>query len=1133
MAVYDKNHEEEGNTLTRADEDELRRVTVIGPEEEKQMENNAVHNSGSADEDERNGLDKLDDSDSTSKKKGSSNEKDGDNSGSNEKDLFTGKGKSSKSLGSNLLNKRNGIMLGVTGGIVSLVVALFIALPTILITTLRDIIMNKMSGLQTSQQVRYRRANMARVTDAFSREGRMGSRIIAEMEADGYRFSFGDSADRNRITGITLPGGDQSIPNFRNSDAMGAHMSDYMDVKHPLRTARWKTKRMDAFYNRYGVERTFIAGLEGDPERAVNKAIAEEVLDDDTRFDDIIRSDAPEGETDAQAEERAARTTAGSQAGEELNNLGDIADELKAEGTPIRELNADRLLISSLDEIGIGAGENVLELAERTAQGSVGTRIWGGVTGVLNPTDLADKICIIKNRLQTATTAARNYRALGLMKYAMVFIKAGDDVRAGSARSSFMSEVMGRTTKLDSNGNPIGASPGMAYALKGKFSRSKNDTFKSSYGVDGKKTGTWGGVQQATNVPGLNATSCGVIQNPVFQIGSGIAFLVVGFFSGGSSAAVATGAKETARVSMSAVIRRGVESAMTRAFFKQAAKSLALTAAIEISFEGIMILMQMNVEKTMKLAFTGQEVGGNLGDILTAGGGTANKQRSLQAGMVPATPTQYAAAEIDYIAWKKEEMSKQSLYARVFDYSNTDSLAFNYGAPLVFSIPTDMEGLSQRSQGLASSISQVLSFKPFINMFSSVLGNKTYAQDADQISYDTYITEGDNSGVELATDHAGNLLPIMRSDIKAIDPEININELIASGDIDATTLEPLSPAFTGHVDNCVSAIDIISKIEFENDTSDPAKDCLAGNPQTVKFKAHLAFLDMVDGVEAEFIPEEILPAGVNGETPSGSGNTGQTIANFTGPVIPCEGQPRTIQRSGDRAIWDGITPTGVIGVNSAGQNIDVYVRDACAGQSSVRTVVIGASIHGSENGGQVVAQELLFNKDLPPDVRIIAIPEINKAGVTGQSPRPRFNANGVNLNRNFDYRWEDATPSSLDTGNWRGSSPASEPETQAVQTFLTNLGRSNLAISYHDNINWVAPSGPNSATSRPMSVRYGQLADHPTIPNNQGFGFFESWYANATGTPALLVELSTDSSAAYLSRHADAVVGLLEEGLVR
>lgn len=1124
MPVYD-----DQKTSTRADDDELRRITGIDPAEEKKMEENAIHDGSTSAASEASDVKKLE-KDNKKPKTETTDEAD--------KDLFTGKGKKSISLKGRLLNRKSGILLGVSGGVIGVVFALFVSLPNILITTLRDLLVSRLSSIQTSQQLRYRRTKLARVSDAFSREGRMGSRIIAEMEADGYRFTFGDAADRNRITGITLPGGRQSIPNI--GDALGAHINDYMEVRHPLRTARWKTKRMEAFYGRYKVSRVSVvtnAVLEvaDDPQRAVNKAIANEVLDPDASWDDSLRVGAADSETEQQAADRNTRQAAVDALNEDLDDFEGIADELKANGTPLADLDISDELRESITEIDTGAGPNVLQYAERAAQGSVGSRIWGGFRSLANPTEILDKICTVKRRLRNGQTAARSTRALALMKYAFVFIAAGDSVRRGDARSQLISEVMGRTTKLDSYGNPIGASPGFAYALKGTFSKTRNDAHKAGYALDGKTTGVWKGVQDATDIPGTSLGQCSVIQNVVFQVVTGVVSAVVGFFTGGGSAAITQGTVAGVRLAIREVIQDAISNIFTRAFIRRTVTSLAITAAIEISFEGIMQLVQMYVEKSMKLSATGQEVGGTLGNFITAGAGTANKQRSLQAGFVPATAEQYAQAETDYIAWKKEEMSKQSLYARLFDTSNTDSLAFQYTAQFALAAPMTTEALGQRAQLAASSIADALTLKPLFGAMSRLVGGKAYAQTDDEISFDTYTTEGDNAGVDLAVDYAGNLLPVLRQDITAIDPQENIGVLVASGDIDATTLEPSSSAFTNHIINCVEALDIISQIEFENNPDDPAKDCLAQNPLTVRFKAHLAYLDMVDGLEAEFLPDDIANGTFDaGAGQAGQGNTGQTIANFTGPVIPCQGQTRAIQRIGDRASWDGITPTGSIGRNSANQDINVFVRDACAGQTNVRTVVIGASIHGSENGGQVIAQDLLFNKQLPPDVRIIAIPEINKAGLTGQSPAPRFNANGVNLNRNFDYRWESATASSVDTTpNYKGTSAASEPETQAIQAFLTNLGRSSLVISYHDNINWVAPSGPNSSVSRPMAVRYAALANHPLLNNNQGFGFFESWYAATTGTPALLVELSSDSSAPYLTRHADALVGIIEEGLVQ
>lgn len=269
---------------------------------------------------------------------------------------------------------------------------------------------------------------------------------------------------------------------------------------------------------------------------------------------------------------------------------------------------------------------------------------------------------------------------------------------------------------------------------------------------------------------------------------------------------------------------------------------------------------------------------------------------------------------------------------------------------------------------------------------------------------------------------------------------------------------------------------------------------------------------------------------------TGSGVAGGNLGQFTqtGSVIPCQGQPHQLTRQGVGVNWSDLPPTGNIGQNSAGQNIDIYIRDACAGQTNVRTVVVGATIHASgEAGGQVVAHELLYNKQLPPDVRIIVIPVINGAGFTGQSPAGRVNKNGVNLNRNFDYDWANAKQGDADKiyPNFKGSSPASEPETQAIQNYLLSLGKTSLVLSYHSNLDIVYYSGPDKSLSTNMARKYAAVTGQ-TTNGNTGAGFFEAWYNAKTGTPALLVEASSERSFEYFDKHADAVVTILNDGSV-
>lgn len=273
--------------------------------------------------------------------------------------------------------------------------------------------------------------------------------------------------------------------------------------------------------------------------------------------------------------------------------------------------------------------------------------------------------------------------------------------------------------------------------------------------------------------------------------------------------------------------------------------------------------------------------------------------------------------------------------------------------------------------------------------------------------------------------------------------------------------------------------------------------------------------------------------------------TSSGLEGLDGPIIPCEGQHRDVKRDGYGVDWSGITPTGVIGKSASGQDINVYVRDACPGQTNIRTVVIAATIHaGGESGGQVVAHELLFNEQLPQDVRIVAIPIINQDGFTGNSSYGRVNKNGVNLNRNFDYCWVNAKPSEVDTqqdpdlNSYKGTSEASEPETQAVQKFLLGLGRSSALFSYHSDLNYASPSGPHKGVSSVIAKRYQAIGRSTSLlkdigySTNTGCGFLDAWYNNATETPALLIEMSDNHDTDYLVEHADVVAQLINEGVI-
>lgn len=261
------------------------------------------------------------------------------------------------------------------------------------------------------------------------------------------------------------------------------------------------------------------------------------------------------------------------------------------------------------------------------------------------------------------------------------------------------------------------------------------------------------------------------------------------------------------------------------------------------------------------------------------------------------------------------------------------------------------------------------------------------------------------------------------------------------------------------------------------------------------------------------------------------------VPGLNGYAVPCTGQPAQVIRrnegsNGPSAVWTGIQDSGTIGNNSAGQPIKVYIREACD-TTNVKTIVILGSIHGSENGGQFVAHELLFNAQLPPNVRIIAIPELLPE--SSIAARNRRNANGVDLNRNFDYRWSQSGDSDEVTPGgtfYRGTAPNSEPETVAIMNFLQALGNVSLLLTYHDNLNYVAPVGTTpfalANAYAAASGMHGQCAENPSNNNcamktvNQS-GSLDGWYHHTTGHPTILVEMASDQTPAAINRHIDAI----------
>ena len=128
----------------------------------------------------------------------------------------------------------------------------------------------------------------------------------------------------------------------------------------------------------------------------------------------------------------------------------------------------------------------------------------------------------------------------------------------------------------------------------------------------------------------------------------------------------------------------------------------------------------------------------------------------------------------------------------------------------------------------------------------------------------------------------------------------------------------------------------------------------------------------------------------------------------------------------------------------------------------------------------------------------------------GQAAQDRHNANQVDLNRNFPYKW--GADRRAGDGQYAGTGPASEPETQAMVNFIAQL-RPDIAIWYHQDLYVISPAEGREGRIR---ARYAELTGLPMggISGGTYTGIAATWARRelaADDSVAFIVELGADA----------------------
>jgi hypothetical protein len=181
-----------------------------------------------------------------------------------------------------------------------------------------------------------------------------------------------------------------------------------------------------------------------------------------------------------------------------------------------------------------------------------------------------------------------------------------------------------------------------------------------------------------------------------------------------------------------------------------------------------------------------------------------------------------------------------------------------------------------------------------------------------------------------------------------------------------------------------------------------------------------------------------------------------------------------------------------------------------------KTIVLVGGIHGGFEANTVVLSEMLVGHlranpdDVLPGIRLVIIPAANPDGLLrGSDIEGRFNAHGVDLNRNWGCEWsKTATLHDMEVNP--GPRPFSEPETLALRSYFLSE-EPDAVLFYHSAAGGVFVGDCGGDLEADW---LGELIEASTGYTFSTFDYYEvsgdaaDWLAER-GIPAAIIELST------------------------
>lgn len=193
------------------------------------------------------------------------------------------------------------------------------------------------------------------------------------------------------------------------------------------------------------------------------------------------------------------------------------------------------------------------------------------------------------------------------------------------------------------------------------------------------------------------------------------------------------------------------------------------------------------------------------------------------------------------------------------------------------------------------------------------------------------------------------------------------------------------------------------------------------------------------------------------------------VPPFTVPATDGTGEinAATIISAGLYSLYDALVATYPDYITreflgkDASDTLPIY-KYIFAPKNYTKTIIVGAGIHGVGDNGdpkdnpialyyamKTICENWQNDRklaDLRWDCQIVVMPIENPWGFDNEH---RYNANGVDLNRNFDWHWEDFTGGAAYSSDYKGTAPFSEPETQYIRDTLMAHPEAVAYLAFH------------------------------------------------------------------------------------